>query len=286
MRALRTAVVGLVAGGLIWGLGAGVAPGAGAQTLGIRPGVVPVGQVPAAKKPPKDEKSTSAAAKKAAAKKAAAKKAAAKKAAAKKKHLTKKQRAALAKAKAAKAKALAKARAEARARAIAAAKARAAKAQGEAAATVARAQATTTVPPVDEAQRIPRELAFANGEGVAKDGKGFMMSLYQGASYVPADEATRACIMERESHTTYTSGRHGRFKGAYQFSSGLARGVTYMMAREVKVQFGQPGLAMLAALRTKPMNTWNRYWQDRAFWTVWNHGRGKGNWRGGSVACF
>jgi hypothetical protein len=35
-----------------------------------------------------------------------------------------------------------------------------------------------------------------------------------------------------------------------------------------------------------PVVKWNRYWQDRAFWTIWRKGKGKSHWRGGAVKCF
>jgi hypothetical protein len=35
---------------------------------------------------------------------------------------------------------------------------------------------------------------------------------------------------------------------------------------------GRPDLA------NKPINRWSRFEQDKAFWTVWNHGRGRGHW--------
>ena len=44
--------------------------------------------------------------------------------------------------------------------------------------------------------------------------------------------------------------------------------------------------AILEALRKIPASKWNRYWQDRAFWTVWRNGDGAGHWRGGGINCF
>jgi hypothetical protein len=34
----------------------------------------------------------------------------------------------------------------------------------------------------------------------------------------------------------------------------------------------------IKALRNKPINQWNRYYQDRAFFTVWDNGRGADHW--------
>jgi hypothetical protein len=33
------------------------------------------------------------------------------------------------------------------------------------------------------------------------------------------------------------------------------------------------------------MQQWNRYWQDRAFWTIWRDGRGKSHWVNGVRKC-
>ena len=44
--------------------------------------------------------------------------------------------------------------------------------------------------------------------------------------------------------------------------------------------------ALVRALRKTTPNNWNRYWQDRAFWTIWRNGEGAGHWRGGGLNCF
>ena len=41
---------------------------------------------------------------------------------------------------------------------------------------------------------------------------------------------------------------------------------------------GKDGVRLIKKLRKKPMNKWNRYWQDRAFWTIWAKGTGKKHW--------
>jgi hypothetical protein len=43
--------------------------------------------------------------------------------------------------------------------------------------------------------------------------------------------------------------------------------------------------ALMAKLRLTTPNKWSRYWQDRAFWTIFNHGAGASHWAGGYVSC-
>jgi hypothetical protein len=59
-----------------------------------------------------------------------------------------------------------------------------------------------------------------------------------------------------------------------------------MMQPEVRKEMGDAGLDLIQKLRKKPMNKWNRYWQDRAFWTVWKKGEGRSHWRSGKGRCF
>ena len=130
-----------------------------------------------------------------------------------------------------------------------------------------------------------QERVWAAGLGRARDRKGYEPSLYQGRWYMPKREAVRRCIMRRESWHNYRA-HGGRWTGAYQMSRALARGATWEMQPEVKRDFGEAGVAILRELRRTPMWKWDRYWQDRAFWTIWRKGKGKSHWRGGDTACF
>ncbi len=92
---------------------------------------------------------------------------------------------------------------------------------------------------------------------------GIRSSAYIGKYYSPRHERTRKCIVRKESRGNYRiASRSGRYKGAYQFNAQLARHTAKKM--------GRPDLA------NKPINRWSRFEQDKAFWTVWNHGRGRG----------
>ena len=129
-----------------------------------------------------------------------------------------------------------------------------------------------------------REAALMRGSRQAADLLGWMPSLYQGKWYVPEAEDVRRCILDRESNFNYRA-TSGTYHGAYQMSSALARGATWMMQKEVRKEMGEEGVAILRALRELTPNKWNRYWQDRAFWTIWRDGAGAGHWRGGAHSC-
>jgi pyruvate/2-oxoglutarate dehydrogenase complex dihydrolipoamide acyltransferase (E2) component len=131
-----------------------------------------------------------------------------------------------------------------------------------------------------------REAALAQGDREAADMMGWMPSLYQGKWFMAGKEDVRRCIMDRESNFNYRAVGAGTYFGAYQMNRGLAVGATYTMAREVAKEMGPQAVAIVEALRKTPVNSWNRYWQDRAFWTIWHGGDGAGNWRGGGTNCF
>ena len=149
---------------------------------------------------------------------------------------------------------------------------------------------TTSNPPASDSDvlssRDDREAALARGDRQAADLLGYLPSLYQGKWYRPAKEDVRRCIMDRESNFSYRAVGAGTYFGAYQMNAGLARGATYTMEKEVAKEMGDEGVAIVKALRKTTPNNWNRYWQDRAFWTIWNDGNGAGHWRGGGLNCF
>ena len=144
------------------------------------------------------------------------------------------------------------------------------------------ADAAATTPPTQNGS--DREAALARGNRQAADLMGFMPSLYQGKWFKPGKEDVRRCIVLRESHANYRA-TNGTYHGAYQMSAALARGATWMMQKEVRKEMGEEGVAILKALRKTTPNNWNRYWQDRAFWTIWRDGAGAGHWSGGAHRC-
>ena len=144
-----------------------------------------------------------------------------------------------------------------------------------------------TQPPAAASDLKQIELALAQGEFKAGDRHGAMVSLYQGKWFMPKREKVRRCIVKRESGANYRAvSAGGRYRGAYQMSRRLAVGASWMMQREVRKGLGAEAEKIVIALRKKPTQQWNRYWQDRAFWTIWRHGKGKSHWRGGAHGCM
>ena len=126
-----------------------------------------------------------------------------------------------------------------------------------------------------------RELAYAVGIDVADDRRGVMDSLYRGEWFMPKREDVRKCIVDRESNGHYRAvSAGGDFRGAYQMSEALGIGATWMMQPEVKKEMGPRGVDIVQKLRKTPVQKWNRYWQDRAFWTIWGRGDGRSHWGG------
>jgi hypothetical protein len=112
----------------------------------------------------------------------------------------------------------------------------------------------------------------------ARDWKGHERSLYKGQHYHSKWALVRQCIMHRESRSNYRArGTVSSAAGAYQFLEAWHMGLTYMMIKESKVT-GDGLIGDIKALRARPIQEWNRYWQDRAFYTAWDNGRGAEHW--------
>lgn len=138
----------------------------------------------------------------------------------------------------------------------------------------------------DLQSRVAVELVHALGSKDAQDMKGYEQSLYRGKWYMPKKEEIRKCIMDREANHRYRAvSAGGTYRGAYQMNRGLARGATFMMQKEVKKEMPQ-AVDQVKKLRKIPTQQWSRYWQDRAFWTIWRKGKGKHHWRTSYRPCF
>ena len=112
----------------------------------------------------------------------------------------------------------------------------------------------------------------------ARDWKGHELSLYKGQHYHSKWALVRQCIMHRESRSNYRArGTVSSAAGAYQFLEAWHMGLTYMMIKESKAT-GDGLIGDIKALRARPIQEWNRYFQDRAFYTAWNNGRGADHW--------
>ena len=94
---------------------------------------------------------------------------------------------------------------------------------------------------------------------------GIGASTYTGSYYMAGYESTRKCIVNKESGGNYgIVSSNGLYHGAYQFSGPTGDATAQKMGR--------------SDLVGTPVSSWSRYDQDQAFWTLWNHGAGRGNW--------
>jgi len=120
----------------------------------------------------------------------------------------------------------------------------------------------------------------------AEDWKGYETSLYTGQHYHSKWAGVRQCIMHRESRSNYRARSSiSTASGAYQFLDSQWRvSLTYMMIRESR-STADGLISEIKALRQHPIQEWNRYWQDRAFYTAWNNGRGADHWNQTRHGC-
>lgn len=129
----------------------------------------------------------------------------------------------------------------------------AAAAPASASATVVSSSTSAAVPTGERNTRVSRSMT------------GVRSSAYVGKYFSTRYEGTRKCIVRKESGGNYRiASRTGKYRGAYQFNANLARSTAKKMGR--------------SDLVNKSFNRWSRFEQDKAFWTVWNNGRGRGNW--------
>lgn len=134
-------------------------------------------------------------------------------------------------------------------------------------------------------------LEFTTESEQTKDMRGIERSLYRGEYFTPTTEPLRACIVKRESEGRYDvrGGGGNRYFGAYQMNDDLADGATWMMLDEHKGVLGaQAARSLMDELRETPVTKWPRYWQDAAFYTIFNWegpGSGAAHWAGGRWSC-
>ena len=123
-------------------------------------------------------------------------------------------------------------------------------------------------------------------ESRANDMTGYQPSLYEGRWHSPKHEAFRQCIMQRESRFNYRAANSSSSaRGAYQFLDNSWRiPLTHMMISEDKKHGGYL-VREIRDLRDRPIHRWNRYWQDRAFWTAFQHGAGAHHWHYAGSPC-
>lgn len=98
-------------------------------------------------------------------------------------------------------------------------------------------------------------------------------SKYRGKYYNPRYEWIRKCVVYRESRNHLrVVNRYSGAGGLYQFLPSTARVVARRMHR--------PDLVWVHPSR------WSRKAQDRAFWVLWNHGKGRSHWYSRTRPCW
>lgn len=144
----------------------------------------------------------------------------------------------------------------------------AARAAAEAAAAEAAAKAEAEAKAKAEAEAKAKAQTSAKPSrpsGSTSNDRGIADSAYTGSYYNAAHEATRKCIVRKESGGNYgIVSSNGMYHGAYQFSRSTGDATARKMGR--------------SDLVGTPVSKWSRAEQDQAFWTLWNHGAGRGNW--------
>lgn len=134
-------------------------------------------------------------------------------------------------------------------------------------------------------------LEFTTRSAQTQDMRGIEPSLYQGKYFTPKTEDIRACIVKRESEGNYDvqGGGGNRYFGAYQMNDELADGATWMVLDEHKDILGaEQARVLMEDLRATAVTKWPRYWQDAAFYTIYNWegpGSGAAHWAGGRWPC-
>ena len=103
-------------------------------------------------------------------------------------------------------------------------------------------------------------------------------SLYTGRFFVERTEALRRCIRWHESRHAYGQ-KIGKYRGAYQLSPAMGVGAGWMIQKELRLTLPKNSAIKIGrTLRASKVNDWSMYWQDMAFWIVWNHGDGRSHW--------
>lgn len=111
-------------------------------------------------------------------------------------------------------------------------------------------------------------------------------SKYRGYYFMvaPAEDARR-CIVWRESRNTLDAVSRGNHQGLYQMTDALADGAVWHMRFDPVDPITR---SQRVRLQSMPVTKWSRYWQDRAFYSIWNYagpGSGRDHWHLSGSPC-
>lgn len=116
----------------------------------------------------------------------------------------------------------------------------------------------------------------------ARDLVGYRTSAYQGKYYDASMEQFRLCVFQREAGGLYHLDSY--YQGAYQFSPSWNSTIRTYLRPEMAARYGLAGANAVDDLANSSISSWNRYWQDAAFYSVLAH-HGAGPWAGGNWGC-
>ena len=114
------------------------------------------------------------------------------------------------------------------------------------------------------------------------------VSFYQGPEYKEKWNKCRLHIRQRESRNVYGALNHsGKYKGAYQMSPEFSVGAGWRIQKSMREQGAPKKQAFKIGedLRTTPAHRWHPFYQDWAFWSIFDNGKGQSHWFYHGSAC-
>ena len=107
------------------------------------------------------------------------------------------------------------------------------------------------------------------------------MSFYQGPEYKKKWNKCRLQIRQAESRNRYGAlNGSKKYKGAYQMDKDFRIGSGWRIQKSMREQ-GVPkeqAVKIGKKLRSTPAHRWHPFYQDWAFWSVFDNGKGKMHW--------
>ena len=107
------------------------------------------------------------------------------------------------------------------------------------------------------------------------------VSFYQGPEYRGRWNKCRLQIRGSESSDVYGAmSRSKKYKGAYQMSLAFTVGAGWRIQKSMREQ-GAPteqAFQIGEKLRATPAHRWHPFYQEWAFWSIFDNGKGKSHW--------
>ena len=107
------------------------------------------------------------------------------------------------------------------------------------------------------------------------------ISFYQGPEYKKRWNKCRLQIRQAESRNVYGAmSRSKKYKGAYQMSPAFTVGAGWRIQKSMR-EMGAPkeqAFQIGEKLRATPAHRWHPFYQDWAWWSIFDNGKGKSHW--------